>query len=127
MHGRNEVVSYVLYHVKDQAIGEIIDCHVQLLDHVVSMPPANQAVGAGVDLHKYQRHGTSCVEGAGANIILVESDLWAIGMDDRAYGSSDFFAAYYVLLTFFKDFRKGGVTGGVVVAIFSNRICNAAT
>ena len=33
-------------------------------------------------------------------------------------GGSDFFATYYVILTFVKDCHKGGVAGGVVVEKF---------
>ena len=62
MRGRNEGASSVLYHVHDQDMGEGLGGIVHLLEHVVDLPLINQADCFGVDLHKYQRHGTSCVE-----------------------------------------------------------------
>ena len=62
VRGRNEDGSAVLYHAHGQAMVEVIGGIVQLLEHVVDLPLTNQADFFGVDLHKYQRHGTSCAE-----------------------------------------------------------------
>ena len=116
VRGRNEDGSAVLYHAHGQAMVEVIGGIVQLLEHVVDIPLTNQADCFGFNLHKDQLHCTSCEEGVGSDMSLVESELWAIGVDDRSDGSSDFVAAYYVLLPFFKYFRKEGIIGGVFVA-----------
>ena len=87
----------------------------QLLYHVSDLPHTNHLDGVGVDLHKDQRHGTSCAEGGVTDTSFVESGLWVVGANNRAGGRIYFVAFYYVLLPFVEDCCKGGFTGGVVV------------
>ena len=72
VRGRNEDGSAVLYHAHGQAMVEVIGGIVQLLEHVVDIPLTNQADFFGVDLHKYQRHVTSCAEVAALTSALLK-------------------------------------------------------
>ena len=88
----------VLHHARGQALCEGLVSIVQLVEHGIALPPADQADGVGVNPRQEDHHGASCAEGSGASVNIGESDRWAGVTENGANYGGDIFTAGYMHL-----------------------------